>query len=277
MRMGFAWSPADQHDTALMEQRLFQQVYDRETPGIRVNRIEAAVYGTSRTGTPEQRLSALRQALPNTAATPKPHAQTAPANAHQSQSAVPPHTQAPTRPGSESDYPVLDEMEQRVLGRVYHQDDITQRVPRLETQVYGQPLTGDLSNRVDTLRTRVLGNTPQAQEDNAMGYNNDEPTGQTPTDITITPDQVIPVITRMEQQLLKQTYPNEPVPNRLSRLETRVFNKTAPAEYTPEQRTERLVTVAGAGGQSPASTRSTAANVAIQLAPILIMMLPLII
>ena len=60
IRLSFAWSPADQHDAGLMEQRLFQQTYDKEAPEVRVNRLENSVYGTTRTGTPRCEKRCLR-------------------------------------------------------------------------------------------------------------------------------------------------------------------------------------------------------------------------
>lgn len=57
------------------------------------------------------------------------------------------------------------------------------------------------------------------------------------------------VTSRLEEQLLGQAFPNEPLNNRLDRLEMQVFNKTA-TSYAPESRIERLVAVTAADATS---------------------------
>ena len=276
-RVAFAWNPADQHDISLIEQRLFHQVFERETPEVRINRIEQAVYGASKTGQPEARLSALRKNLPpvvaNSAPLPASKSQTGHSSAQPPQNAQ----AAPQKQSGESDYPIVDELERRVLSQTFPQDDLTVRVPRLESRVFGQPQPGDWSNRVDVLHDKVIGRGKAAPNPNDGPSNDPDMASDEPTDFNVSPEQVQPVLARMEQQLFRQNYSHEPVESRLARIETKLFAKTAPPELTPEERVERIVAVAGAGGQRPTQTRSTAANIAIQLAPILIMMLPLVI
>jgi hypothetical protein len=268
-RIALAWNPADQHDMGLIEQRLFQQTYETDAPAVRVNRAENTVYGQIKPGTPEARLSALRKTLPPMT--------TGPVNSPPSQAVRQPAAVASpvAKHAEESDYPIVDELERRVLTQTFPKEDLSVRVPRLEARVFGQPQQGDWSNRVDALHDKVLG------RGKAVPNPNDDPdtmvSNTAPPDFNVSPEQVAPVITQMEQQIFRQTYANEPVESRLNRLETKLFAKTAPPDLTPEERVERIVTVAGAGGERPTQTRSTAANIAIQLAPILIMMLPLVI
>jgi hypothetical protein len=283
-RVALAWSPADQHDISLMENRLFSQVYEREAPDVRLNRIEQAVYGVKKTGQVEARLSALRKTLPVLAQQPGPAMPAAqarplkpagksPGQAPAGQTATAPAAVTPQKQSGESDYPLVDELERRVLTQTFPQDDLTVRVPRLEAQVFGQPQQGDWSNRVDALHDKVIG------RGKATPNPNDDPDvmASDPGEFNVSPEQVQPAVARMEQQLFKQTYAHEPMETRLARIETKLFNKPAPPELTAEERVERIIAVAGGGGERPAQTRSTAANIAIQLAPILIMMLPLVI
>jgi hypothetical protein len=284
MRLAMAWTSADQHDIALMETRVLQHVYEREAPTVRLNRLEQSVFGQHKTGTPEGRLSALRAALPVTPALqPLPQQGNMPPLQPQQPQQTPQQQAAsvPTSPqAGESDYPIVDEMERRVLGQAYPTEDLTQRVPRLEARVLGQPQNGDLGTRVDVLHDRVLGTGggAPANANNANSSDNNTAYGDDPpADIEIAPQQVEPAVTQMEKQLFKQVYTTEPIESRLNRLEMKLFSRTAPPEYTPQERVQRIMSVASAGGQRPAGPRSTAANLAIQLAPILIMMLPLII
>jgi hypothetical protein len=282
----WAWSPADTHDIALMEQRLLHQTFTQEQPPVRLSRLENTVYGAPRQGTPEQRVSALRKALPvsppQVVAAPAPEMDAGlPPLVGSKKNAAPPAVATPQRQADESAYPAIDELEQRVLGQTFGKEDVSVRIPRLETRVLGQPQQGDWSDRVDQLQARVLGNraapppTPNGgyYDDEAMGNNAPNPAAE----VDLTPDQVLPAVAQMEKQLFKQTYATEPLESRLNRLETRLFNQLSAPGYTPEQRVGRMIAVAGAGGQNPSGPRSTAANLALQLAPILIMMLPLVI
>lgn len=62
-------------------------------------------------------------------------------------------------------------------------------------------------------------------------------------------DNIRETTTKLEEQILGQSFPNEQLNNRLDRLEMQVFSKTATG-YTPESRLERLVAVTAAKNTS---------------------------
>lgn len=80
-----------------------------------------------------------------------------------------PATAISPEPG-ETDYPTVTQMEMKVFGKTFPKEDITQRLNRLEVQVFKMPQTGALSDRTDNLRLVVLGDTGQAQAANNTGY-----------------------------------------------------------------------------------------------------------
>jgi len=106
----------------------------------------------------------LNQPLPNTAAAqPEPNGNVAPSAA-----------QAKPAPG-ETDYPTVSQMEQKVFGKTFVQEDITNRLARLEKRVFQTVQRGALADRVDNLRLMVLGDTGN--------NNNQAATSQAPTTV----------------------------------------------------------------------------------------------
>lgn len=95
--------------------------------------------------------------MPNTAA--QPTTAGSPAMATQS---------APT--AGETDYPTVSQMEQKLFGKAYTQEDITGRLNRLEKEVFKTPQTGSLADRVDNLRLVVLGDVGAPANNNTMAY-----------------------------------------------------------------------------------------------------------
>jgi hypothetical protein len=100
----------------------------------------------------------------------------------------------------------------------------------------------------------------------------------------VTPDVINPnassadminAITSIEQDVLHNSYPAEPLNTRLDRLEQKVFNSTSP-ELTPEARMDRIIAVASAGGNGresyPGKTKGTFMN----LLPIILTILPML-
>ncbi|NLF82357.1 MAG: hypothetical protein GX568_00030 [Candidatus Gastranaerophilales bacterium] len=52
-------------------------------------------------------------------------------------------------------YPAIDELERKILGGVYAQEDVYERLNRLETKVFGQTTNEPLAERVDRLKAAV--------------------------------------------------------------------------------------------------------------------------
>ncbi len=109
------------------------------------------------------------QSIPGRPFTPNASAQTAgksvktntvnttrpPANAYPGKT-----TAAIPEPG-ETDYPTVSQMELKTFGKTFPKEDITNRLNRLENQVFKMPQTGSLADRTDNLRLVVLGDAGQ--------------------------------------------------------------------------------------------------------------------
>jgi hypothetical protein len=83
-------------------------------------------------------------------------------------------------------------------------------------------------------------------------------------------------VTQVEKQVLKQTYPNEPTSARLTRLEQKVFHAPAPAGMSDEDRLQRIIAVAAAGGTTPGQGISRSGSTVVSgLLPVLLLLVPL--
>lgn len=334
-----SWSApaASQTLTALsgMEQSLYSTRYDKESANERLDRLETTIYGEPTTNLPvEQRVAKLQAVLSNQAQSTSPPPASNAANPPQAPEASDYQSQpAPTeRAADESDYPALTTIENKLFGKTFASEDITKRLTRLETKVYGHTQSGALIDRVDALRLSVLGDTGASEVASSApympappgypnyappapfptynpGYNPNQPTPYSPPggDVFSSPNYQSPdangsappsyypaqdlqqqqpytssapsadmlaAIAQVEKQVLRKSYPMEPVPARLSRLEMKVFHQAAPPGTPDEDRLQRIIAVAAADG---GGTTSSGAGSAIKaILPVLIMLIPLL-
>ena len=75
--------------------------------------------------------------------------------------------------------------------------------------------------------------------------------------------------------VLRTSYPQEPVDIRLNRLESHIFHSTSP-ELEPEDRLMRIMAVASAGGDKPPTPQSRAKSTFQSLLPIILTILPML-
>lgn len=235
-----------------MEQQLFSRSYPSEPQQNRIERLEKTVFGSAQSNqSSEQRLQALGQFF-----TPSQPVSQGPSRPNYS-------TQPPPKPdivqyspqqntATETQYPAVSAMEQRVFNRTFEQDTVDVRLARLERRTLGQVQYGTLQERTDQLRMVVLGDTGAgsiATNPQPSGYfppnGNPSSPQQDATNLADLQQALIPV----EKKVLRQTFPNEPVENRLGRLEMKLFNATA-SDMSPEDRLYRIVGVVNAQGSS---------------------------
>ena len=254
-------------------------------------------------------------------------------------------TASAPEPG-ETDYPTVSQMELKTFGKTFPREDITNRLNRLENQVFKMPQTGSLADRTDNLRLVVLGDTGQGapnitygpssvsthyagygQPDPNMnnggynfgnngfpqppnyggqgnytyppnapmpGYNPPMPnagnplpgygsasapviTHYPPTMVNgnnaPTPD-ILAAMNEVEKEVLGTTYAAEPINTRLDRVENRVFKTTSP-DLSSEDRIQRVIAVASAGG-APMTNKARTKTTLQTLLPIILTILPLI-
>jgi len=160
------------------------------------------------------------------------------------------------------DYPAVDELEKKILGKIYPEQDIYIRLNRLETSVFGGVTTASLSERVEKLRDVVPEkNTFTASR---LGFTSGNFSGSqsfsggnlssSNSSTSFTPNYAkynnpgsnyAAALYELEKEFLGQTYSSEHVESRLIRLENEVFSSTS--EDSPmEDRINRLSAYADA-------------------------------
>lgn len=162
-------------------------------------------------------------------------------------------------------YPIVNNMEQKVFSKEFKTDEINQRLAKLEQNVFRKTYSDDLNSRVERLKDAILperaARSYDSDYDSESGYSN----AYTQDDIeTLLPktqehddvlfdfprpgaaaaiprynsnnsvldeynggdtDIVVP-LAALEKIILKKSYPNEITSNRLTRLELKVFSST---------------------------------------------------
>jgi len=115
--------------------------------------------------------------------------------------------------------------EQQFFARSYPQDNLEQRLNRLEDVVYGKNQPGSIANRM----SRLL----QALEKQYAPIK--LPTAKHVNPVSDSTDYY-PTVTAIEQAVFKQTFIHQPITERLSRLETQTFHMT----YSRNANSERV-------------------------------------
>jgi len=155
-----------------LEETLFTVQYGQDPLKARLSRLEETVFGEAKpTLSDAERIGRLKSALSANTLTPlKPSPpQTEPVKqapvakqqqlptAQTATQSAPIYKAAPS--AGETDYPMVTQMESKLFGKTFVQEDVTQRLTRLEKQVFKTVQTGALADRVDNLRLVVLGDT----------------------------------------------------------------------------------------------------------------------
>ena len=130
-------------------------------------------------------------------------------------------------------YPIIEQMELKILGKTYINDDIAKRLDRLEIAVFHGVNSDNLSNRVEKLKTAIL-NKQEKPKEQYEEENVDNP--------AMDADSINALLDKLETETFKTTYPNESTESRLDRLENKIFNNTS-SDNSISNRIERLSAV----------------------------------
>lgn len=215
---------------------------------------------------------------------------------------------------SSVNYPIVDMLEKNVFSRQYKKSDIKERLANLEKKVFKKTYQNDnLSSRVDRLREMVMPyQTAQAEpdensqnlyfpedittkfpspseydyqdnnnynqnsrySDNNYNYYNQNNPFDSPSIYSDGSNLAIP-LNSLEKKVLRKSYPNDTIKNRLVRLELKVFNST----FTEDDEQTRFDRVASAYQAKKSSKRydnnkfSQHAATAMQIGAFLLMIL----
>lgn len=231
-----------------MEQSLFGIDYSQQSDDARLQRIEKAVYGTTSSSPVDQRVQKLTHdlAADMLGQEIKPKKDTFAEDSDSIKENIP-------KADSSVNYPIVNSLEQKVLGKENKNIDINQRLANLEQQVFKKTYNDDLNTRVGRLKQAVMpqrlayndndddsgDNLPDdlSQAGDASGLAADIPDIRQPgspnindaddNDFYADPDSGVKVpLAALERSILKKSFPNDTVANRLTRLELMVFNST---------------------------------------------------
>lgn len=162
-------------------------------------------------------------------------------------------------------YPMVDTLEKEVFNHSFTNDDIYNRLTRLEKEVYQKTSENlSLSDRIDTLKGSILNqNTLYSYNDNnnEVYYSNDSENMHIPeyygkqSSLPYKEQQVDnessidPYLSQLEDKILKSNFSDEMPKIRLSRLENKMFNKSFSSDSDIE-RLDRLMAVSEAKNNS---------------------------
>lgn len=256
--LGVRCDAQSQFSTTLttMEKSLFGVDYSTQADDARLKRIEEVVYGQSSSSSSSisQRVDKLSKDLSADLIGQeiKPKKDTFADDQDSYKENIP-------KADSSVNYPVVDNLEKQVFNKTFKTVDINQRLAKLEQNVFKKTYEDDLSTRVDRLKSAVMpqrvannynsddedensyipnnttGSASSLQDDDfgTPGYNSSPSLNpQVPAynsnnsvldDYQSDSDIAIP-LAALEKRVLKRSFPNDTISNRLTRLELKIFN-----------------------------------------------------
>lgn len=246
-----------------MEKSLFGVDYGSQGDEARVKRIEENVYGAPSTSPLPTRISKLSKDLSVDLIGKeiKPKSDTFEEEDAAIKEEIP-------KADSSVNYPIVNKLEQKVFSRDFKSTDINQRLASLEQKVFKKTYNDDLNSRVDRLKTAImpemLANNSDSDEDSNTTYIPDDILSQnSPRDdfsaaAPIPDDDIVPSynsqklqdnfqgssdiaipLAAVEKKVLKKSFPDDTVSNRLTRLELNIFHSTF-VDDDPETRLDRV-------------------------------------
>lgn len=244
-----------------IEDVIFGYQYNNESDDARLNRIEENIYGNPSKGNIQSRMQKLKNDLSADLIGQEitPVEDTFQEEIEDDVTIGDPDIQ----------YPAVDELEMNVFKQTFPKKDIRQRLSALEQKTLGKTSNDDLATRVDRLKAEIR---PQsfmrnniAQSSNNFFDDNDV----IPLEKDYHLDRYDPYefdydaynamhspvkkanINSVERKILKQTYPNDSMNSRLSRLENAMFG----TEFPDDSQDSRLNRISSAYGALKTSAK----------------------
>lgn len=255
-----------------VEKSLFGVDYNTQSDDARLKRIEKVVYGAPSSSPIQQRMNKISKDLSADLIGKeiKPKSDTFQDEEDEYKETVP-------KADANINYPAVDMLEKSVFSKDFKTIDIQQRLTKLEKKVFNKSYSDDLNTRVERLKVAIspqkLAQSEDSTEDydssyipnrgdndyssvfspssgsllgrrtipeKSYDYSEDEVTGGA-SGYQADADIVVP-LADLEKKVLKKSYPNDVVSNRLLRMELKVFNST----FTDDDEQTRLDRIASA-------------------------------
>lgn len=276
-------SPTTYPTVSRMERQRFGHTFERDTLEARLNRLEVSLYGRVQSGSLSDRTDRLASALLPTA--PEPQDDPADANGQAAGGPNRPLYRPPdgvynaptgranmppgppvTRQGGWGGYPTPPRPPASAnAGNLVLPPNATSPVPVAPPQGGQQQPAYTPSSSTSATPPPIV--TPSAGGIAPFPENEDG-------EIDVTDDQMRAALTQLEMRYYKTAYPHLTIAQRISALETTVFQQQSPSGVPDEQRLQRLLIIA-----STQSTPNAVANMR-KMTPFLLpilMLLPLVI
>ena len=246
----FAAIPSSQQLSAI-EKQIFGYEYQSENEAKRLNRIETYLYGKISNKVISARINEINNNLGIAVNTQT--AKTNPA-APLNKNKLPQYE----KEDPSVNYPIVNNIEEKVLKKTFKTENIYARLDRLEKSVFNEITKDSLNNRVDKLRMAVLNQSNDELVENSdnneylsdnFDNNNLSKTWNKKSDdnsfLTQSKNKenyMNRELSAIEKTVLKQTFETENVTNRLTRLESNVFQRNFINE-SENARLDRLAAV----------------------------------
>lgn len=230
-----------------IEKSIFGIEYESQSDEQRLKRIEEAVYGSVSTNATNQRVEKLSKDINADILGQeiKPKKDTFMEDEEKYSEPIP-------KADSNVNYPIINQLEQKVFKKEFRTNEVNERLSNLEQNTFKKTFNDDLNKRVERLKSVIIPeyNNALAQNDEdedsqtnlmddllsryspkqnnfeAPQYNNQQDynsQNSVTDDYQAQADVTIP-LGALEKSILKKSYPNDTVPNRLTRLELKMFS-----------------------------------------------------
>ncbi|MBX9695871.1 MAG: hypothetical protein K2Z81_26025 [Cyanobacteria bacterium] len=147
-------------DIDRVEKKLFQSVDSKRSMAERLDRIEKRVFGEAKEGTPDARMAAIMEVVPDLEEddTPQQASSSSSSNSSSGQDTTASSNAAASEPKERLDagteYPAVSAIEKKLFGKEFANEEVGKRLARLETKVFGKPSSSDdMAERTDRLKT----------------------------------------------------------------------------------------------------------------------------
>lgn len=239
-----------------MENSLFGIDYKNQNDELRLKRIEERVYGTTSSKPISQRIAKLSQDLvaDQIGQEIKPREDTfADEDAKYKEDTL--------KADSNVNYPIVNKLEDQVFGKENKTLDINKRLANLEQKAFKKTYNDDLNARVERLKAAVLPREKTVDTNDSFDtdsifdqdylsqddylhespkdkHNNYNAKNSVLDDYKSGSDITVP-LAALERSVLRKSYPDDTVSNRLSRMEAIIFHSSF-TQDDPETRMDRI-------------------------------------
>ncbi len=243
----YALSASENSDSIeRIENSLFGYDYKNESDSARIERLEQHLYGSKKSGNINKRIEDIKNDIGFSQSQSQNEKQMEFArqtqskdntqiydnqNAQQQEQLRKKQDILALKEDSSVEYPMVDKMEQQVFNTTYKNENIYNRLNRLEEKVFNKTSSEDLNLRVDNLASVVIPQKNKNRSDSSrMAYSNPNMNSYYSNDsIESVNAQSMPFqLAALEEDILKSSYINDNNANRLSRLEQKLFKRSFP-------------------------------------------------